>query len=120
MVGGLILPPRVQFALPQVQLAASQGMLSSSIPLAMPSTAALSMSPGLHCPHRIKWDMPQALRKAAEPMMRWSYQHHLRGALANAHPEYIEGADALLGKGDQVMQDTVQELDKPGDRRGAV
>lgn len=43
-----------------------------------------------------------------------------QGTPANAHPECIEGADAVLGEGDQVTQDTVQELDKPGDQRGAA
>lgn len=43
-----------------------------------------------------------------------------QGSLANAHPECIEGANAVLGGGDQVTQDTFQELDKPGDRREAV
>lgn len=61
MIRGLILPPCAQFPLPQAQPPVSQRMLSSSSPLAMPSTAALSMSPGLVCPHQFKGDMPQAL-----------------------------------------------------------
>lgn len=80
MVRGLILPPRAQFFLPQAQLPVSQGMLSSSIPLAMPSTAALSMSPGLVCPRQIEGDMPQLPGKPAKPMMRCCYRHHPRGA----------------------------------------
>lgn len=119
LVRGLILPPCALLPPPQAQSMVSQGMLNSSIPAAMPSTAALSMSPGMVCPHRIKGDMPQTPAKPAKPMTRCYGQHHPRGP-ANAHPECIEGADAVLGEGDQVTQDTVQELDKPGDQRGAA
>lgn len=61
MIRGLILPPCAQFPLPQAQPPALQALLSSSSSLAMPSSAALSMSPGLVCPHQFKGDMPHAL-----------------------------------------------------------
>lgn len=80
MVRGLILTLRALFPRPQAQLVVLQGMLSSSIPLAMPSMAALSMSPGLVCHHWIKGDTPQPPVKPAEPVTRCAYQHHPRGA----------------------------------------
>lgn len=79
MVRGLILPLCALLPPPQAQPMVSQGMLNSSIPAAMPSMAALSMSPGMVCPHRIKGDMPQTPAKPAKPMTRCSCWHHPRG-----------------------------------------
>lgn len=80
MVRGLIMPPHALFPPPQAQPPVLQGILSSSIPPAMPSIKALSMSPGLICPHRIKGDTPQSLGKPAELMTRCFYQYHHRRA----------------------------------------
>lgn len=80
MVRGLILPLCALFPPPQAQPPVSQGMLSSSVPQAMPSMAGLSMNPGLVCPHHTKGDTPQPPGKRAEPVMRCSYRHYPRGA----------------------------------------
>lgn len=90
-------------------------MLSSPIIPAISGVQNTRVSPGVVCLPWLKGDCRENGDVSQDTVILPTSS---RRSPENAHPEHTEGAVTFIRDGDQVPQDTVQELGEPEDQGG--